>query len=49
MNLTSLARKAHPHNRRHQAKYVLALRWMRARNLWILDKFGKRPSWARPQ
>ena len=49
MTLTTLARRAHPINRRHAAKYVLALRWMRARNLWILDRFGKAPKWATPQ
>lgn len=49
MNLTTYARRAHPHNRRHAAKYVLALRYMRQRNLWILDRFGKTPKWATPQ
>lgn len=49
MTLTQLARRAHPLNRRHAAKYVLALRWMRQRNLWILDRFGKAPKWATPQ
>ena len=49
MTLTTLARRAHPFNKRHQAKYVLALRYMKRRNLWVLDKFGKKPSWGMTQ
>jgi len=49
MTPTRLARKAHPHNRNHRRKYVRALAWLRARNGWVLDRFGKKPAWGNVQ
>jgi len=48
MSLTAQARKLHP-NRRNAAKWCLAVRYMRQRHLWVLDKFGRKPSWSMPQ
>ena len=44
--LTSIARRAHPLNRRHAAKFVLAARWLRAQGKWIVDPGTPKPSWA---
>lgn len=46
MTLTKLAKRAHPENRRHQAKFVLAARWLRQRNAWVIDPGSKKPAWA---
>ena len=43
MSLTRRARKLYA-NRRLAAKWVLAIRFMRSRRLWILE--GARPKWA---
>lgn len=44
MSLTSRAMKLH-HNRRNAAKWVLAIRYLRERNLWCLEN-GKTPKWG---
>jgi hypothetical protein len=36
MSLTTQARKLHP-NRRNAAKLVLAIRYLRSKNLWVLE------------
>jgi len=36
MSLTKKAVLLHPH-RRNAAKWVLAIRWMRSKNLWVLE------------
>jgi len=48
MSLTAQARKLHP-NRRNGAKWVMAIRYLRRKNLWVLDKFSRKPSWSMPQ
>jgi len=48
MSLTSRAKALHP-NRRNAAKWVIAVRYLRRKNLWVLDQFSKRPSWSIPQ
>lgn len=48
MSLTSRAKELHP-NRRNAAKWVIAVRYLRRKNLWVLDQFSKRPSWSIPQ
>lgn len=45
-SLTRRAVKLHL-NRRNAAKWVLAIRYLRSKNLWILER-GKRPSWSIP-
>ena len=45
---STIARKAHPYNRRHQAKFVLALRHLRREGKWVLDKDAPAPKWANP-
>lgn len=47
VSLTSKARRIHP-NRRNAAKWVMAVRYLRRKNLWVLDKFSRRPSWSIP-
>jgi hypothetical protein len=44
MSITSRARALHP-NRKNAAKWVLAVRYLRTKNIWILDG-GKRPNWG---
>jgi hypothetical protein len=45
MSLTKRATEMHA-NRRNAAKWVLAVRWMRSRSLWVLEgglvKWGNR-------
>ena len=36
MSLTQYARRLHS-NRRNAAKWVRAIKWMRSKNLWILE------------
>ena len=45
MSLTAQARKLHP-NRRNGAKWVMAIRYLRRKNLWVLDKFSRKPTWT---
>ena len=49
MSLTTQARKLHPNSKRNAAKWVLSIRYLRAKNLWVLDQFSKKPSWSMPQ
>tara|TARA_R110002126_G_scaffold220_1_gene1142 strand:+ start:3070 stop:3216 length:147 start_codon:yes stop_codon:yes gene_type:complete len=48
MSLTTRARLIYP-NRRNGAKWVMAIRYLRRKNLWVLDKFSRKPSWSMPQ
>ena len=42
--LRQMAAVAHPHSRRHQARWLAAVRYLRRRRLWVLD--GARPAWG---
>jgi hypothetical protein len=42
MSLTTRAAALHP-NRRNAAKWVLAVRWLRSRHLWVLE--GGKATW----
>lgn len=44
MSLTTQARK-HYENRRMAAKWVLAVRHLRSRHLWICDEGTRAPNW----
>jgi len=44
MSLTARAKQLYP-CRRNAAKWVLAVRYLRSKNLWIVEG-GKRPSWG---
>ena len=46
MSLTQKALQLHP-CRRNAAKWVLAVRYLRSKNLWILER-GRKPSWSIP-
>lgn len=46
MSLTQKAVQLHQ-SRRNAAKWVLAVRYLRRKNLWILER-GKKPSWSIP-
>ena len=48
LSLTARARKLHP-NRRNAAKWCLAVRYLRRKNLWVLDQFSRKPTWTLPQ
>ena len=48
MNLTTRARLVYP-SRRNAAKWVLAIRYLRRKNLWVLDQFSRKPTWTLPQ
>lgn len=48
MSLTARARRLHP-NKRNAAKLVLAIRYLRRKNLWVLDQFSRKPNWTLPQ
>ena len=43
MSLTTRAAMLHP-CRRNAAKWVLAIRWMRSRSLWVLE--GGKVKWG---
>jgi hypothetical protein len=47
--LRQLAVQAHPHSRAHQAKWLRAIRWLRQRNRWVLDRTAKAPDWKASQ
>jgi hypothetical protein len=47
MSLTTRARRLHP-VRRNAAKWVLAVRYLRKKNLWVLEQ-GKKPAWGNQQ
>ena len=49
VTLRQLAVQAHPHNRGHQAKYLRAIRWLRQKNLWVLDRTAPAPDWKASQ
>jgi hypothetical protein len=44
MSLTTRARRLH-YTRRNAAKWVLAVRYLRARNLWLIEN-GRPPKWG---
>jgi hypothetical protein len=44
MSLTTRARRLH-YKRRDAAKWVLAVRYLRKNNLWLLEG-GKAPKWG---
>ena len=44
MSLTQRARSLFP-TTRNAAKWVQAVRWMRERNLWVLEN-GRTPKWG---
>jgi hypothetical protein len=44
MSLTTRARRLH-YTRRNAAKWVLAVRYLRARNLWLIEG-GRLPKWG---
>ena len=46
ISLRQMAITAHPHNRNHQARWLMAARYLRRRRLWVLD--GARPAWGVP-
>jgi hypothetical protein len=45
MSLTRRARKFYPDNRRLAAKWLLSVRYLRARNLWVVDPGTPTPNW----
>ena len=47
--LRQLAVQAHPHNRAHQARWLRAIRWLRQRNRWVLDRTAPAPDWKASQ
>ncbi len=44
--LRQMAATAHPGNRTHQARWLMAVRYLRRRRLWICD--GARATWGVP-
>jgi hypothetical protein len=44
--LRRMAVEAHPHNRTHQARWIVAVRYLRRKHLWVRD--GARASWGIP-
>lgn len=44
--LVAQAIRSHPSNRSHRAKWVRAVRYLRRRQLWVLD--GARVRWGVP-
>lgn len=44
--LRRMAVEAHPGNRNHQARWLVAVRYLRRRRLWVRD--GARASWGVP-
>lgn len=44
MSLTTRAAALHP-CRRNAAKWVLAVRYLRRKNLWVLEN-GRQPKWG---
>ncbi|MBK7082337.1 MAG: hypothetical protein IPH55_16970 [Betaproteobacteria bacterium] len=44
--LRQMAATAHPNSRRHQARWLAAVRYLRRRRLWICD--GARATWGVP-
>lgn len=44
--LVAQAIRSHPANRSHRAKWIRAIRYLRRRQLWVLD--GARASWGIP-
>ena len=42
ISLRQMAVAAHPANRRHQARWIRAIRFLRSRDLWILDRRATR-------
>ncbi len=47
--LRQMAVQVHPHNRAHQAKWLRAIRWLRQRNRWVLDRTAPAPDWKASQ
>ena len=45
MSLTRRAVQLHQ-NRRNAAKWILAVRYLRRKNLWVMDQFSRKPSWG---
>ena len=43
--LTQRAARAYPASRSLQAKWLRSVRWLRKRNLWVLDRDSKPPKW----
>lgn len=44
--LRHMAVVAHPHNRNHQARWLVAVRYLRRRRLWVRD--GAAARWGQP-
>jgi hypothetical protein len=43
--LVEMAQRAQPLSRTHRAKWLKAVKFLRKRNLWVLDKDARAPQW----
>lgn len=44
-DLAQRAARAYPGSRSLQAKWIRSVRWLRKRNLWVLDRQSVAPRW----
>ncbi len=44
-DLAQRAARAYPASRSLQAKWLRSVRWLRKRNLWVLDRGTASPKW----
>lgn len=47
--LVEMAQRAQPLSRTHRAKWLKAVKWLRRRNLWVLDANARAPKWRASQ